>query len=330
MPELGTTYTSPQGPLQDRITNLQSQVTSQIQGAPAVQEQVGEQMLATEGSIQPLAEDRGKLIERLFSADKELAGRYATPESEFYIENPMAREAAVSGAENKIWGAVSALNTQIGARKQVLGDAIDRGMRIYQAGLTAKQFELDNLYKQLELNDRAADRAEKKRQFEEELKLKQLTAGARSPLNSTQQLEVSRWDAALEQAGRVLQTYKRARPKVGPLYGSIAKLPIASKFEQLRDPDLGALQVSITPLRLQVMNALIGSQMSEQEIEQVMKMMPDIAETPVAFDDKLRGLFSYLSTRRDTILARAGATETDQVAGSGFTPEAEEIMAEGF
>jgi hypothetical protein len=156
IPTVSDTYTGAGGPTQDTYDKLAASYASQIRGAPQVKQQLGADLMANEGSIEPLADERAKMIEKLYSADKDLGAQYSAPTSSSYIESPLAAQQAISGAEAPMWRGIEKLNTVIGARKQVLGDALQRGMEIYQTGLEAKKVELDNMQKTLErLNAKA-------------------------------------------------------------------------------------------------------------------------------------------------------------------------------
>jgi len=328
---VGDTYTSDQGPLQDRITNLQGQITSQIQGAPAARQNMGEQLMASEGSITPLAQDRGKMIEMMFNADKDLAQKYTTQGSQYQIENPMAREAAISGAENTMWGAVASLNTQIGARKAVLGDVVDRGMKIYEAGLQSKQMELDNLYRQMELNDRAAQRAqdmEWKRQqadteqmrWETETGLKygsgqKLSSGAQSKLND--------WDAAERQLDEVIKLYGEMKKKgvdVGPIQGNVTRL-IGGYSDIARNPDLDRLDQAVSTLQLMIEKPLIGTQQSVAEMAKVARFVPNITEVGGRFQSKLSNLSGYIGKQKLAIQSGGGTMDTSSYAKENYPVE---------
>ena len=156
IPTVSDTYTGAGGPTQDTYDKLAASYASQIRGAPQVKQQLGGEMMANEGSIEPLADERAKMIEKLYTADKDLGAQYSAPTSGSYIESPLAAQQAISGAEAPMWRGIEKFNTIIGARKQVLGDALQRGMEIYQTGLEAKKVELDNMQKTLErLNAKA-------------------------------------------------------------------------------------------------------------------------------------------------------------------------------
>lgn len=140
---VGDTYTSPAGAIQDNYTQKAREYTSMIRGAPQVKQLMGEQILQGEGMIKPLADEKSKLIEQLFNADTNIAAEYANPKSETYIENPTARYQAVAPAKASMWGSLAGIDTLIGTRQKVLGDALDRGMEMYKAGLDAKALEMD-------------------------------------------------------------------------------------------------------------------------------------------------------------------------------------------
>jgi len=171
-PTVSPTYTPEGGALQGRIESLTRAVSEGYKMAPTVRESLARSVAAEEGMIEPLAEERGNLISQLFEIDKGLAQKYAAPESEMYIEDPMARERAISGRESALWGALSRLNALIGTRRAMMGDVISRGLDIYTAGLKAQEAELENAWKQLQRIDEAEKEKRRREEWEAEYALK--------------------------------------------------------------------------------------------------------------------------------------------------------------
>lgn len=168
---VSNTYTPAGGPTMGKYQQLAQQYSSAIKGAPALKQAVGETMMATEGAIEPMADERARMVEQLYKADKDLAVRYQSPESSMYIESPLAAQQAISGATAPMWGGIEKMNTMIGSRQKVLGDALSKGMEIHKAGLDAMGTELDNMYKMLALSQSGTKESttEKKERIKDEL-----------------------------------------------------------------------------------------------------------------------------------------------------------------
>lgn len=158
---LGDTYTGSQGATQALYDTKAKQYTSMIGNAPVQREKMGEQVLAGATDIPVMGADKDAMIQKLFNADKNM-GALNPADTNAYIEDPMAREAALQQREGAISGGVGGLNTIIQTRQRVLGDALDRGMQMYTAGLQAKKAELDILQQALDRLDAKALREEQK------------------------------------------------------------------------------------------------------------------------------------------------------------------------
>ena len=154
MAELGTTYTDPRGAIMGNIQQLTGEVTSQIKGAPAQKEQMTSDLLQNEGILQPLAQDRGALVQKLLQADIDIAKKHGDPNSPDYIENPAVRQQALEQYQSGLYGGLAEVESLMGARKNVLKDTVDRGMAVLDAGMKAKQLEMDTQFKLLEAMDR--------------------------------------------------------------------------------------------------------------------------------------------------------------------------------
>lgn len=152
--QTGRTYTDPRGPIFSRIQDLSSKVATDVKNAPVQQQQMGEQLMQNEGVLGSLSGERGKLVQQLLNADVALAEKYARPESPTYIEDPMARQRGVTGMKSALWGGLADVDALLSARKEVLGDAMEKGMQIYNAGIQATQLERDDAWKQLEYLDK--------------------------------------------------------------------------------------------------------------------------------------------------------------------------------
>lgn len=297
MAQPGQTYTPNTGALQGRINQLTQQVSSGFKGMPQVRQDMGNQLLDTEGSLPVMAQDRGAMLEKLFNADQAMSSRFANPESPDFIENPMARNTGTEQYTNTLWGSLGALNTTISARKQILGDTITRGMEVYKAGLEAQQIELDNMYKQMEIAQaqeaRAADTQFRKEQFaaDQEYRKQQLDIEKAKLYTSTTSKPMTADASDMFQAIGLMDNYLNqfndalndmnggygpySGAVKGALYSTLKNNPAINKLETVRQ--------SAAPIFNRVQNPGVpgGSQQAVSLINEIKnKALPAYDENP--------------------------------------------------
>lgn len=144
---MANTYTGDMGAIEKNIQSLTTAVSQGYSGLPGVTEALRKSLYEREKTLPGLENDVESKIKELYTADKTLAERYGNTNSEVYIEDPMARQAAVSGQKADIRGEYGNILNLIQSRSQVLGNALDKGLEMYQAGLKAQEFELSQAEK---------------------------------------------------------------------------------------------------------------------------------------------------------------------------------------
>jgi len=231
MADIGQTYTDPAGPLQQQINDLTNQVTTSINNAPQVRQSIGQAIQNTQTAYQPEADERAALVKQLFDHDQNLASRYSNnaPTNNMYIENPLAQEVAIRGAEAPLYGSIDRRNANLSLLKSLFGDAISRGMELYNTGIQAKQTELDNLMKQLDRMERKQAAEEDKRRWEQEFALRKQEAAKSGAGVSGQFME-------LPVNGEVHQVL--VNPKDGSIikdFGASKKMDVAGALQKLRE-----------------------------------------------------------------------------------------------
>lgn len=97
-------------------------------------------------------------IRELYEHDKTLADRYANPQSEAYLEDPYAREKARAIQSQATLGEIGDIQQLREQRKSTLDDALERGLKIFLAGITGLESESDFLEKMLEREDKLAEK----------------------------------------------------------------------------------------------------------------------------------------------------------------------------
>jgi hypothetical protein len=316
---VATPYTGAGGVTQDMYDKLASSYTSQVRGAPQVKQQLGEEMMASEGSIEPLAEERSKMIEQLYSADKDLGARYQAPTSEMYIESPLAAQQAISGAEAPMWKGIEKYNTIIGARKAVLGDALNRGMELYNAGLKAKEIELTNMEKTLERlqakalaessmayqrEKDARDQANWEKQFGLE-SYKAATAGSKTAGMSKEAVDMLQQTMSAQQAiEEVEKAYKEMEAEapqiVRSTYGEkLANVPALSMY-----PKLKAYQALVTKYALplaQLTGIDVTGQSSSRLLETMKGTLPSIYDKGSDAETMFRNMRQAVANKAEVL-----------------------------
>jgi hypothetical protein len=141
------TYTGDLGAAENRIQSLTQAVSSGTSGLPGITDALRTQLYQREKTLPGLEKQNESKIQELYAADKNMAQTYGNPNSNMYIENPMQRQAIVSGQKTDIRGELGNILNLIQSRQQTMGNAIDKGMELYKMGLEAQKLELDQAEK---------------------------------------------------------------------------------------------------------------------------------------------------------------------------------------
>ena len=148
---IATPYTGPEGAIMQKQEQLTADYASKIRGAPAQQQQMGEEVLKQDPLLGQYGGQREALIQKLFEADQQIEqnfGRAGTPD---YVEDPRTREGMVQDQQAGVYGALGNLNTLIGGRKDVLGDLLEKGIRAQEAENRATEIEWEGGFKLMDL-----------------------------------------------------------------------------------------------------------------------------------------------------------------------------------
>ena len=155
---MADTYTDEFSILEQNIADKSKAVSSGQSSLPQVTDALRRSLYDREKVLPGLEkESQDKMVE-LFRADQDMYGRYGNKQSEMFIEDPMARQAAVSGQKAQLRQEYGDLFGMIQDRSKTLGNALDKGVQLYQAGLAAQEAELT-------LAEKSWERAYKKRQL---------------------------------------------------------------------------------------------------------------------------------------------------------------------
>lgn len=137
------TYTGDLGAIEGKISSLTQAVSQGYSGLPGITDALRKSLSEREKTLPGLEAENENKIKELYTADKRLAERYSTPGSEMFIEDPMQRQALISGQKADIRGDLGNILNLIQGRTKVMGNALDKGLEMYKAGLEAQKFELD-------------------------------------------------------------------------------------------------------------------------------------------------------------------------------------------
>lgn len=157
------TYTGDLSAAESRIKSLTQAVSQGYSGLPGVSSALRTSLYEREKTLPALEVENENKIKELYTADQRYAERYANPESEMFIENPMKRRGVIAGQKADIRGELGNILNLIQQRSLTLGNAIDKGMELYKYGLEAQKLELEQAEKEWE-------RVMKKAEFEESKK----------------------------------------------------------------------------------------------------------------------------------------------------------------
>lgn len=108
---------------------------------PAKEAEARKSLYGKETILPAVQQTRDQAISQLWETDKMLADRYANPESEMFIRDPYAREKLVAGRHQSVFENVASLTTAAEGRRNILEDALERGVKIFQLGLEAQEKE---------------------------------------------------------------------------------------------------------------------------------------------------------------------------------------------
>lgn len=114
-----------------------SEMMGQI--APFAKESIQQEV----GSRETIIPERKKAyldkIAKIAEMDKRLAGVYGDPSSKLFIENPMDRENALTGAEDVGFKELVGIERKIEERKQTVDDIVDEALGLYKSLTTLQK-----------------------------------------------------------------------------------------------------------------------------------------------------------------------------------------------
>jgi len=133
-----------------QIAQNRTDVGQRIAGLPQFETNLREQVYGADQAIPSLRGQISDKVSALYDADKRMADVYANPASQMYMRDPYQREKAISTQEQLEVGQIGDLQNLLASRQDVLGSAIEKGLKIYQAGIEAAKFEQESLFAELD------------------------------------------------------------------------------------------------------------------------------------------------------------------------------------
>lgn len=132
--------------------------------APQTEADLRSTLFGSDQTLASLRENEAAKIKELYEHDKILASNYV-PQTPGFIEDPGAKARFGSDVLARQGGELADIQKGIANRRDVLGEALDKGMAIFTAGLDALKFEYGGIKDQgsfaLELQKMAEARAER-------------------------------------------------------------------------------------------------------------------------------------------------------------------------
>ena len=133
-----------------QIAQARQDVGQRIAGMPQFQTNLSEAVYGKEQALPSLRTQASDKVKALYDLDKRAADRYANPTSNMFIKDPYAREKLMSTQHQNELGGIQDLNNLIAQRQDVLGNAMQKGLDIYKAGIDAQKFEYQSIMDELD------------------------------------------------------------------------------------------------------------------------------------------------------------------------------------
>jgi hypothetical protein len=323
---VGNMYTSQYGntPQGQGVQNMANTLAS-ITGSPAAGAYLAASQAGPDYSntFVPQGMSEEEKLRTMFANDQVLAQKYTnpglyggtpTPNPAGEFASPL--QATVDSITNpqgitNSGALIGAVGGDVTGQKETLANIMDamnfnqtRSLDAYKSMLSA----LGTIYGE----EQANKRAEEDRKVERE----KIAASDETKLTSAEKAVVNATKTALDS---IKQIRDLGELKTGIIQGSITKLTKKKAGTAAYNKELSDLDSKLGPLKLAVMNALIGTQMSKPEIEMVQKWIPDITQDPALFKQNLDNLESFLNNRLVSFSAGTLLPDTKTVSNNVST-----------
>lgn len=135
--------------IQSALSTKRQEIGQRYADIPNIEAKVRSDLFGGDKTLESLRSNETAKIRELYDHDKRLADTYANPESASYMADPYAREKAIAMQSGATAGEISTIQGQIGKRKDILGDALEKAMKLLSYGLEASKFEYSGLQDEL-------------------------------------------------------------------------------------------------------------------------------------------------------------------------------------
>lgn len=136
--------------MQRLLSQNRQEIGTRVAELPRTEENIRANLFGGDKTLASLRQNQETKIMELFEHDKRIAERYANPQSEAYLQDPYMREVARANQFQGTVGELSQLQSQTEARRDVLGDTLDKALKLAQYGVQAKQIENQLLQQEFE------------------------------------------------------------------------------------------------------------------------------------------------------------------------------------
>ena len=152
--------------IQKALSEKRQEVGQRFASIPNIEAGIRSDLFGGDQTLKSLRGNETDKIKELYNHDKRMAETYANPESASYLADPYAREKALSMQSGATAGELSDIRGNISTRKDVLGDALEKALKLLNYGLEASkleysglQDELDTAIKLQEIEERRKEKA---------------------------------------------------------------------------------------------------------------------------------------------------------------------------
>jgi len=148
--------------IQNQLAQTRKDYGQRVADYPTFEKDLRKEVYGSDQILPKLRSQKDQALMELWNADKRLSDRYANPESEMFIRDPYKRESVTSDQYGGILEGLAGTTRLAERREDMLGDILERGVKIFELGLSAKSREHDMLRGELDAMLKQADMAEKK------------------------------------------------------------------------------------------------------------------------------------------------------------------------
>lgn len=150
--------------IQKAISEKRQDIGQRYADMPALESKTRADLFGNDATTNSLRANETAKIKELYDHDKRLADTYANKESPNYMADPYAREKAAAMQSQATAGELSTIQGQIGQRRDILGDALEKAMKLLSYGLEASKFEYSGLQDELDTAMKLQDKEDAKKE----------------------------------------------------------------------------------------------------------------------------------------------------------------------